>query len=77
MSEVADVPLSFESPESSSVAGASYDPATLTLTVTLRPDKTYTYNPIQLEKWRAFLDASSKGKFFQSAIRPFTVGRKK
>jgi hypothetical protein len=72
-----DIPLSFDSPESSSVQGASYDPATMTLTVTLKPGKIYTYNPISPEKWKAFHDAPSKGKFFQGEIRPKYIGRRK
>lgn len=78
MAELAamETPLSFESPDSASIEKASYDPKTETMLVTLRPGKTYGYGNIPAATWKQFVDAPSKGKFFQSAIRPNHLGRK-
>ena len=70
------IPLSFESPESSSILSASYDPDTRLLTVVLKTG-TYTYEGFPEAKWEDFVEAESKGKYFAHYIRPLFYGTKK
>lgn len=83
MSEQTETPLSFESPESSTIERASYDPDTQTLTVEFKrapKDKTdtiYTYSGVSAETWEAFEQAPSKGTHFVKRIRPLHAGRAK
>lgn len=81
----AEVPTSFESPESSSVAGASYNFETQQMRVRLLralvagapPDeKSYAYEGVPLFLWADFVAAASKGGFFNARIRPIFVGRR-
>lgn len=76
-----DTPLSFESPESSSIVQASYDPDTLVLTVQFRRDRDapdiWVYTGIQPQLWTEFLEAGSKGHYFASRIRPLHPGKVK
>lgn len=72
-----DIPLSFESPESSSLEGASYDPSTRQLTVVFKDGKTYDYPGIDPELWVEFMEAGSKGTYFMRRIRPLYTGRKR
>lgn len=75
------VPTSFESPESSTIAGASFERTTGILTVEFkrgsreRTPKRYVYENFPSLKWLDFLEADSKGAFFAKEIRPFFVGR--
>lgn len=77
-----DIPLDFDSPLSSNVVGANYDPTTKCMTVGFRDKKTgkttssYAFNPIEPELWAEFVQAGSKGGFFAARIRPFHQGRK-
>lgn len=80
-----EVPTSFESPESSSVAGASYNFETQQMIVRLLrslvpgapPDeKPYAYEGVPPFLWAEFVAAASKGSFFNARIRPIFVGRK-
>lgn len=70
------LPMAFESPESSSIAGATYDPLTQVLTVSFRGQSTYAYAGVEPQLWRDLLMAESKGTFFAHIIRPFYSGRK-
>lgn len=73
-----DRALSFESPESSSIVRAVYDPDTLTLLITfVRPAGqtiTYRYTPFRFEAWVEFEMATSKGAHFNRCIQPFYLG---
>ena len=77
----AEIPMSFVSPESSNIAGASFNPETSTLVVQFRghigqPDRLYAARDFTLAQWQMFLDAPSKGKFFAEQIKPlFTLVR--
>ena len=80
-----EIPNSFESPESSSVAGASYNFETQQMRVRLLrslmpgapPDeKPYAYEGVPLHLWADFVVAESKGQFFNARIRPIFGGRK-
>jgi hypothetical protein len=71
------LPLSFESPESGTISRAHYDPDTRQLFVDLRKSAvTYRYTAIDLLVWREFVEATSKGHYFASRIRPLYVGIK-
>lgn len=71
-----DVALSFESPESSNIAGASYDPDTLTLTIQFKghrgqPERSYAHSgSFTMAQWEEFSAAPSKGQFFAEQIKP-------
>lgn len=76
---VTDVlPYSFESPESSAIIGASYDPDTQALTVVLRHGggTPYLYQGFPAVMWKEFLESTSKGTYFQQRIRPVFMGTK-
>ena len=73
---VAELPTSFESPESSTIASASYDPLRLELTITFHyRQRPYLYGGISGDLWAGFVMASSKGKYFSDMIRPLYLGR--
>lgn len=72
---VVETPLLFESPESSSISSASYDPVTCTMTVHFKHGKGYDHSPFPLELWREFAMAASKGRFFAERIRPMYAGK--
>jgi hypothetical protein len=83
--DIADeTPLSFESPESTSIHSARYDPDTRQLFITFaQPTSaqnlampTYRYTAIDLPLWLEFYQSTSRGKFVASRIRPFYVGVK-
>lgn len=71
---VADQPLTFESPESSLVIRGAYDPRTQTLTAEFISGRTYSYADVSPELWTEMLAAESKGRFFNSRIRPVILG---
>lgn len=77
--ELAELPDSFESPESSIVASANYDEGTRLLMVALRKGpnvtKEYTYDGFPLMEWAEFVTAPSKGQYFSERIRPRYKGR--
>lgn len=70
------VPESFESPESSNVAGAQYDSLSQSLTVRFKskepkPEAVYRSTiPVPPTTWVEFLHAPSKGAFYNQIIRP-------
>lgn len=74
------VPDSFESPESSSIAGASYEEGSQTLSVTFKRARDarerYDYPSVPAELWAEFVMATSKGEFFAARIRPLYKGTK-
>lgn len=71
---------SFESPESSNIASASYNTGTHLMTVefkrltTFSLKREYHYSGVSETLWREFVQAKSKGKFFAEAIRPMFAG---
>lgn len=72
-----ETPLSFESPESSSITRARYDPETRQLFVDLRKAAvSYRYTAVDMPLWVEFEQSTSKGKFFAERIRPLYVGIK-
>lgn len=75
--DLTDIPLSFESPESSSLTGASYDPDCRQLTVEFKDGKRYDYPGIEPQTWMAFMEAGSKGSYFMRNIRPLYAGKKR
>lgn len=77
VSAVADVALTFDSPESSLILRGSYDPATLTLIVEFTSGRVYIYAGVAPETWMEMQASESKGKFFNAYIRPFILGREK
>src|SRR3954466_5560459 len=58
-----DLPLTFESPESKSIAWATYDPDTRVLVINFSGSggARYAYDGITLDQWREFYQADSKG----------------
>lgn len=75
-----DTPLSFTSPESSSIGGASYDPDTQVLAVDFKrnpaiPSERYVFGGFPPEKWKEFMEADSKGTYFAKWIRPLFSGK--
>lgn len=71
--------LSFESPESSTIASATYDPDTETMKLWFKREgqdnDCYTFN-IPGKVWIDFEQAKSKGAHFARFIRPLYSGRK-
>lgn len=81
-----DIPSSFDSPESSTIAGATYDFSTENLVIEFKSlnarPATYDYPSFPLREgaagnWRGFTEADSKGRYFAQLIRPFYVGHKR
>lgn len=75
-SELPDIPNSFDSPDSSTVIGATYDKETRKMRVNFRHGTDYFFDDIEPDLWRDYVMAHSKGSFFSSRIRPFFAGRK-
>jgi hypothetical protein len=77
--ELPDVPDAFETPESSVIAGASYDATARMLLVSIRRgpnvSKDYIYNGYPASEWAEFATAESKGKYFSERIRPRYTGK--
>ena len=55
--------------ESSSITDIGYDPTHNRLRVRFRSGVEYRYDLVPESVYRAFISASSKGRFFSSAIR--------
>lgn len=68
MAEVADLQR-FSSPESSNIAGATWDPQTDTLTVDFVSGDSYDYMNVPASTYRAFAASGSKGQFFIRQIK--------
>lgn len=73
-----DIPSSFESPESSTIAQAIYDGATEIMRVYFKragkDNDCYEYRQVPAILWADFVAADSKGRFFAERIRPFYQG---
>lgn len=79
-----DFRLTFESPESSSILGASFNPDTGVVRVEFKlsdrevkakkPPKVYE-GLISPELWLDWLSAESKGSFFNTNVRPIWGGK--
>lgn len=71
---------SFDSPESSNISSAAYDPEKQHLSVSFKSHtggtatRVYSYSGVSPALWREFVQAKSKGKFFAEAIRPMFAG---
>lgn len=77
-SAVEETPLSFESPESSSIVRADYHPGRCEMKITFRRgtnEVSYLYGGVLAPLWQDFTLAESKGSFFAKAIRPMFAGR--
>lgn len=61
--------LSFESPASSNIDGATYNPTTQELVVKFHGGRSYRYHGVPRDLWDAFEDAESKGHFFAARIK--------
>lgn len=71
--------LSFESPESSTIAGAFYDHGIMVVLFKRGPGRDndrYDYRDVPEVIWQEFVAAGSKGAFFTQQIRPHYQGRK-
>lgn len=77
LAPIGEGPFSFESPESSLLMRGDYDPLSATLSVEFTSGKTYTYAGVTAKTWGELLAAESKGKAFNSLVRPFILGREK
>lgn len=77
--EMPTMPDAFETPESSVIAGASYDASARMLLVSVKRgpnvSKDYIYNGYPAHEWAEFVQADSKGKYFSERIRPRYVGK--
>ena len=54
---------------SSFITAITHDRTSNTLTVGMRSGPTYTYVEVPRKVYRKFMDAESKGKFFNSNVR--------
>lgn len=68
-------PVSFESPESKLIAGATYDSGQQVMAVHFAAGTTYTYAGIDKDLWLGFQQAVSKGNYFGKCIRPMYAGK--
>lgn len=69
----------FTDPDSSTIAGATYDPEQQTLIITFKRSTTfafYQYRSVTPGLWARFKDATSHGSFFNSEIRPLYDGER-
>lgn len=68
---------SFDSPDSSTIAGAEYHPESRELRITFKRKGFtvgYLYAGFPLDMWEQFDAATSKGAFFGRHIRPLYSG---
>lgn len=72
---------SFESPESTSIIGASYDTDTEVLSVEFKRSETatmtYDYAGVPPRMWEEFAASESRGSFFGRFIRTMYSGTKR
>lgn len=74
------IPYSFESPESSNIASASYCEEEEILTITFKQRegeesiRRYHYTGVPRTLWDGFFLATSKGHYFAQVIRPTYAG---
>lgn len=62
-------PLSFDSPTSTNIVGAEYNPITKVLMVQFHGGRTYRYTSVPRDLWDDFDAAESKGAFFSARIK--------
>lgn len=55
---------------SSHLEAAHYDSAKRVLSISFKSGRTYDYMNVPPEKWQAFQEAESKGKYLHSEINP-------
>jgi len=60
---------SFEKIDSSLIKQVKYDAAAQELTIEMTTDKSYVYENIPQDIYKAFMSAPSKGKFYNSNIK--------
>lgn len=72
-----EIPTSFQSPESSSVVGATYDHTSGHMTVFFVRGPVYDFDHIPLATWASFAMSTSKGSYFNHMIRPLYSGVKR
>lgn len=60
---------SISTPESSNIAGATYDEAARMLEIEFNDGDTWNYSGVSRETWDAFKSSPSKGSFFHRAIK--------
>ena len=70
----AELPPSFDSPESSTIIKAHYDSGQHMLLVTFVGDRTYRHSGVSPELWKDFYEAISKGTFYNQHIRSQFAG---
>lgn len=63
------VPLKWHKVESSNIAAVAYDTAAKVLYVKFRSKAVYSYAGVLSKTAAAFLDAESKGKFFDQEVK--------
>ncbi|RAI39159.1 hypothetical protein CH341_26425 [Rhodoplanes roseus] len=64
--------------DSSAIRSARYDPAARVLEITFVTGRVYAYLHVPETTYRDFLDAESKGRFFNERIRDaFATARKR
>jgi lysyl-tRNA synthetase class 2 len=55
--------------DSSCIADASYDNQRSTLSITFHTGRSYVYSGVSPQRYKAFCDAGSKGRYFNALIR--------
>lgn len=65
-----------ESPESSNIREAQFDPSTLQLVITFKNGTRYAYESFPLDLWMEYDTARSVGQYFAQQIRPMFTERK-
>lgn len=59
-------------PNSTAIASADYDPATMQLIIRFRDGwKSYTYYGVPASVYQGLLNASSKGRYVDTMIKPY------
>jgi hypothetical protein len=58
-----------ETPESSNVAGGTYDPDLRQMTVRFRNGDSYTYHGVDAGVWEGFKSSDSKGSYVHRQIK--------
>lgn len=73
-----DMPTEFEEANSSLILRASYNPETQDCTIVLKAgplEKPYLYGGMPAQVWMEFVQAESKGQYYNRFIRPMFQGR--
>jgi hypothetical protein len=67
--DLEDVEIQSLNPSSSAINEAYYDPETKTLYITFVSGSSYQYENVSRQRWNAFKNASSTGRYFVNRIR--------